>query len=56
MSRPQVVKALWAYIRENNLQDPAKKSDIVNDNLFKEIFGVERMTMFSMNKVRAQAW
>ena len=52
MSRPQVVKQLWVYIREHTLQDPAKKSDIINDDLFKEIFGVERMTMFSMNKVR----
>jgi len=52
MSRPQIVKHLWEYIRANNLQNPAKKSDIINDDLFKEIFGVEKMTMFSMNKVR----
>jgi chromatin remodeling complex protein RSC6 len=51
MSRPQIVKHLWEYIRANNLQNPAKKSDIINDDLFKEIFGVEKMTMFSMNKV-----
>lgn len=54
MSRPQVVKQLWVYIRANNLQNPAKKSEIVNDDLFKEIFGVNVMTMFSMNRVCPQ--
>ncbi|KAK9897336.1 SWIB-domain-containing protein [Cystobasidium minutum MCA 4210] len=50
MSRPKIVKRLWEYIREHELQDPNKRSDIINDDLFKEIFGVEKMTMFSMNK------
>lgn len=55
MSRPQIVKQLWVYIRANALQDPNKKSDIINDELFKEVFGVEKMTMFSMNKVYLRA-
>jgi chromatin remodeling complex protein RSC6 len=27
----QVVKALWAYIKENNLQDPSDKRNILPD-------------------------
>ena len=50
MARPTIVKELWAYIRENNLQNPAKKSEIINDDLFIEIFGVKTMTMFSMSE------
>ena len=50
MARPTIVKELWAYIRENNLQNPAKKSEIINDDLFVEIFGVKSMTMFSMSE------
>jgi upstream activation factor subunit UAF30 len=50
MARPTIVKELWAYIRENNLQNPAKKSEIINDDLFVEIFGVKTMTMFSMSE------
>ncbi len=31
MPRSEVVKALWVYIKKNNLQDPAKKRNIVAD-------------------------
>lgn len=46
MARPSIVKQLWAYIREHKLQNPAKRSEIINDELFTEIFGVKTMTMF----------
>lgn len=50
MARTDIVKAMWAYIKEHELQDPAKKSDIVLDDRMKEVFGCDRFTMFSMNK------
>ena len=49
-SRPQVVKLLWARIKENNLQNPANKSEIFLDSEMKGVFGCDSFTMFSMNK------
>lgn len=50
MARTEVVKALWAYIREHDLQNPANKKEIILDDAMKEVFGCDRFTMFSMNK------
>lgn len=46
----QVVKKLWAYIRENNLQDPSNKRKILCDERLKKIFNVNSIDMFQMNK------
>ncbi|CAI5722914.1 hypothetical protein KXD40_004361 [Peronospora effusa] len=50
MARPQVVKALWAYIREHNLQDPNNKKSIILDDTLRGVFQRDSFTMFSMNK------
>ena len=50
MARTEVVKALWEYIRENNLQNPSNKKEIILDDAMKGVFGCETFTMFSMNK------
>ncbi|EGZ30749.1 hypothetical protein PHYSODRAFT_475850 [Phytophthora sojae] len=50
MARPQVVKALWAYIREHNLQDPKNKKLILLDDTLRGVFQRDSFTMFSMNK------
>lgn len=50
MSRPQVVKALWAYIKANDLQDPADRRNIRCDEKFKALFKRPRISCFSMNK------
>ncbi|CAI5721070.1 unnamed protein product [Hyaloperonospora brassicae] len=50
MARPQVVKALWAYIREHDLQDPNNKKSIILDDTLRAVFQRESFTMFSMNK------
>ncbi|KAF4325535.1 hypothetical protein BBO99_00000296 [Phytophthora kernoviae] len=50
MARPQIVKALWAYIREHNLQDPNNKKTIIFDDTLKNVFQRDSVTMFSMNK------
>ncbi len=31
ISRPQVAKKVWAYIKKHNLQDPKKRREIVAD-------------------------
>jgi upstream activation factor subunit UAF30 len=49
-ARPQVVKALWAYFKENDLQNPKDKRIIMLDDRLKAIFNVEQFTMFQMAK------
>ena len=42
MARSEVVKALWVYIKGNNLQDPKDKRMIKNDEKLKKVFGGEK--------------
>ncbi len=52
MPRSEVVKALWVYIKKHNLQDPAKKTDIVADENLKVVFGGKAVVnMFEMTKL-----
>nr|CAD1837876.1 unnamed protein product [Ananas comosus var. bracteatus] len=37
--RTQALKLIWAYIKENNLQDPENKRIVVCDEKLKKIFG-----------------
>lgn len=37
--RTQALKLIWAYIKENNLQDPENKKVIICDEKLKKIFG-----------------
>ncbi|KAK0550376.1 hypothetical protein OC845_002696 [Tilletia horrida] len=39
LSRPQVVKQLWAYIKGNELQNPQNKRQILCDSKLKNLFG-----------------
>ena len=50
MSRPQIVKQLWVYIKEHDLQNPANRKEILLDAKMKDVFGCDMFTMFSMNK------
>eukprot|EP00250_Pteridium_aquilinum_P004680 c14883_g1_i1 orf=519-1583(-) len=50
LSRSEVVKRMWAYIKENKLQDPADKRQILCDSKLKELFGCETFTGFIMTK------
>lgn len=50
-SRPQVVKKLWDYIKEKELQDPENRQNIINDELMRGVFKKDRMSMFEMNKL-----
>ena len=52
MPRSEVVKKLWVYIKENNLQDPKNKRDIVADAKLKSVFGGKSVVnMFEMTKL-----
>jgi upstream activation factor subunit UAF30 len=50
MARTDVVKCLWAYIREHDLQNPSNKREIILDDAMRDVFGCESFTMFTMNK------
>jgi hypothetical protein len=45
-----VVCKLWTYIKANELQDPTDKRKILLDPAMAEVFGVQELTMFSLNK------
>ena len=52
MPRSEVVKALWVYIKKNNLQDPANKRNINADENLKKVFGGKAVVnMFEMTKL-----
>lgn len=52
MPRSEVVKALWVYIKKNNLQDPSNKRNINADANLKKVFdGKETVNMFEMTKL-----
>ncbi len=48
--RSQVVKKLWAYIKENKLQDKKNKRVINPDKKMAKVFGKKPFDMFVMNK------
>lgn len=52
MPRSEVVKALWVYIKKNNLQDPSNKRNINADENLKKVFGGKKtVNMFEMTKL-----
>lgn len=49
LSRPEVTKKLWEYIKEKNLQDPKDKRVIVPDAALSKVFGSkEPVNMFKL--------
>ncbi len=52
MARSEVVKKLWAYIKDKNLQDAKNKRNINADAALKKVFGGKDMVnMFEMTKL-----
>ncbi|KAG0567939.1 hypothetical protein M758_7G170700 [Ceratodon purpureus] len=51
LPRTQVVKQLWVYIREHNLQDPGDKRKIICDDALRNLLGTNSTDMFKMNKL-----
>jgi len=50
MPRHEVVKKMWAYIKENSLQDPAQKQFAICDAALLKVIGVKRFRTFGMMK------
>lgn len=52
ISRTDVTRKLWDYIRSHNLQDPANKTFIKADDKLRAVFdGKDRVSMFEMTKL-----
>ncbi|KAF3338118.1 protein TRI1 [Carex littledalei] len=52
MARTEVIKAVWAYIKGNNLQDPEKKRIIVCDGKLKKVFdGKDRVDFLEVSRL-----
>ncbi|VFQ96245.1 unnamed protein product [Cuscuta campestris] len=51
LPRTEIVKQLWAYIRNHNLQDPGNKRKIICDEALRLVFETDCTDMFKMNKL-----
>lgn len=52
LSRGEMTKKLWEYIKKNGLQDQTKKTNINADEALKAVFGGKsQVTMFEMTKL-----
>ena len=51
IARHEVVKRLWVYIKERELQDPKDKRNIICDDALKAVFKSDKINCFKMNKV-----
>merc|ERR1712129_110308 len=49
-SRAECIKELWAYLKKNNLQDPANKQFFTPDKKMAKVFGTDRIRAFGMAK------
>ncbi|XP_054159643.1 uncharacterized protein LOC128957843 isoform X2 [Oppia nitens] len=50
MARYEVVKRIWSYVKDNNLQDPKNKQFAIPDNQLTPIFGSKKFLLFGMMK------
>lgn len=48
--RTEVVSKVWEYIKSNKLQNPKNGREILADDKLRKVFGVDKVTMFEMNK------
>ena len=54
VSRPEVVKKLWDYIKANGLQDAGDKRKINADAKLRPVFGKDQVTMFEIAGIVGQ--
>merc|ERR1712219_57777 len=50
LARSEIIKRLWAYLKEKNLQDPENKQWFTPDKLMAPVFGTEKIKAFGMAK------
>jgi len=48
LTRADAVSRVWDYIRDNALQDPNDKRQIIADDTLAQVFGTDRTSMFEI--------
>ncbi|KAK9842825.1 hypothetical protein WJX74_002974 [Apatococcus lobatus] len=51
ISRPQLTAAFWKYVKENGLQDPSNKKNIISDAKLKQLTGEDSFGGFGFMKL-----
>ena len=51
VARTEVVKKIWDYIKEHNLQNPKNKRNIIADEKLSKVFGKKEVTMFELASI-----
>ena len=51
LTRADLTKKIWDYIKTNNLQDAKNRRAINADDKLRPIFGKDQVTMFEMTKL-----
>jgi chromatin remodeling complex protein RSC6 len=54
LPRSEVVRKVWAYIKQHKLQNPDNGREILADDKLQAVFGKQQVTMFEMNKHLSQ--
>lgn len=50
ISRPMLTKKMWAYFKENGLQNPENKQEIISDEKLRSLMNVDRFRGFGFMK------
>ena len=50
-TRAQATKWFWDYVKENDLQNPKNRREILCDSKLKKLCGKSKITMFQVGKV-----
>merc|ERR1711994_83812 len=50
LARSEIIKRLWAYLKEKKLQDPENKQYFTPDKTMEPVFGKDRIKAFGMSK------
>jgi len=51
LSRPDITKKIWDYIKKHDLQDKTNKRMINADDKLKAVFGKDQVSMFDLAKI-----
>ncbi|GAB4848943.1 hypothetical protein Ancab_003757 [Ancistrocladus abbreviatus] len=51
LTRGDVIKRIWDYIKDNSLQDPSDKKTVICDEKLKELFQVDAFHGFTVSKL-----
>ena len=54
LPRGEVVRKVWDYIKQHELQNPENRREILADAKLEKVFAKKKVTMFEMNKHLAQ--